>query len=109
MKNIFFASLLLLSVNSFASNLLCSLKVNLETIDEREIEVSAKEKVNFTDYENYRFFITNNSNDQYTIEVFDGDTPSRSYATGILKNQNDSVKWSLWTRDIILDADCSLL
>lgn len=100
--------LLLFSPSTFASDLLCRVSVNSQVVSKEIIALAPNESKYFGDLANYRLKVANQEEGKYEIEVFDPNSPSRSYSLGSLKNANDELRWSFWSRDILLEASCKL-
>lgn len=101
---------LLLSLNFvvLADTLFCQIKQNTKVIFSQNFELPAKNSASLGEVENYRIKINNFGGSRFQIEVFDSEGPARIYTDGSLKEKADSLKWSLWSRDILLEVECAL-
>lgn len=102
------ASLFAVLQNAYSEELFCTVSVNLETVAETEFNLEVSERTKYVDAGDFVFYVKNMGDSKFELEVFDGSVPSRSYALGILRNATDDLKWSLWTRDILLETSCKL-
>lgn len=100
--------LTLISSSVFAEELFCNVTVNMETVAEVEFTSAPKTNTAYVVAEGFSFYITNKGNSKFELEVFNLDGPSRSYAEGYLRTQEDTLAWTLWTRDILLETRCKL-
>lgn len=100
--------LLLFSPSIFASGLECKVSVNSQVVSKEIIDLAPNESKYFGDLSNYRLKVANHTGGKYEIEIFDPSWPSRSYSLGNLKSANDELRWSFWSRDILLEASCKL-
>ncbi len=89
-----------------AVDLNCLIKDAEQVIVERRVEVGEQQKVLFFEYKDFRFEISNFSNTDFEIEVYDPNVPARTYSRSRLINKSDYVSWSLWTRYASLDMEC---
>lgn len=95
--------------NAQSEELFCTLSVNLEKIAETQFQIENGSRVKYIDAGDFVFYVANKGEAKFEIEVFDGSAPSRSYAQGILRSASDDLKWSLWTRDVLLETNCKLV
>lgn len=109
MIKIIFSVLLLISTQAFAEDLLCVVSRNTEQISQQKISVLKNTTALYFDLHPYQFKIKNNGEAQFEIEIYDRETPSRSYITGFLHSPSDEVKWLLWNREILLETSCRLI
>lgn len=89
-----------------ASDLICSVKFNTQEVFETKVSVKEGQRVKFVSIENYTFFLKNTKAHDFELEVLDMDIPSRSYALASLKNGEDKLQYSLWSRDTLLETSC---
>lgn len=99
---------LIMTSSSYAQDISCQILVNTEIVNESTISVEANSKMVYGDVEGYRFMINNLGASKYEIEIFDPSGPSRSYASGTLKTEDDKISWTFWSRDIMLESNCRL-
>jgi hypothetical protein len=60
------------------------------------------EKVFLGNQDEYSFYLKKQSN-QYELEIYNRNMPSRQYAQGDMSN---GIGWAIWTRDILLEISC---
>lgn len=110
MKKVIFFTLLLKIIPSisFAEELICQVKVNTQTVSEQKLTVPANASIPYAEVEGFRMKINNHGASKFELEIFDPSVPSRGYAEGSLKDAKDELKWTLWTRDILLETACRL-
>lgn len=108
MKNLLTLFFLGLSLNVMATDIKCSLYENLEEkfIVSKNVEIG--EKVKFESLKEFTLYVNKRDKNNFEIEVFDGGTPARNYASGSLVDYYDEIEWNLWRRDILLQIKCSL-
>lgn len=104
----FFLVLSSISVSVFADNITCQIKKNTNVIYSQSFDLPAKSSATLTDVENYRVKVNNYGASHFQIEVFDSEAPARIYTDGLLKEKADAIKWSLWSREILLEVECAL-
>ncbi len=107
-KFLFFLFTITSVSGAFAEQLLCKVIINTEVQGKKEIAVLPDEKVTFADVDSFRMMVKNLGSAKFEVEVYDGNEPSRGYAKGSLKTSDDEVRWTLWRRDILLEASCQL-
>lgn len=108
MKGLIFIMLLCVSTSIFAEELNCTVSVNLEVVAEEVFTIDAKTKVAYLKADDFVFYVANKGNSKFELEIFNVDAPSRSYAEGYLKTVEDSLTWTLWTKDYLLETSCRL-
>ncbi|GIL17839.1 MAG: hypothetical protein BroJett040_15900 [Oligoflexia bacterium] len=108
MRTLLIFIVLFFSALAQAENLFCQISVGMEVTSKTEIAVDQGETKSFGNYGEYFFKVKNRGKSQFTIEVFNGSEPSRGYADGVLRQVDDEVKWSLWTREILIEGSCQL-
>ncbi len=107
MKTIIFLFFsLLVSVSSFASPVQCEIKSNLTLVMKVEVQTLNLEKVLIGEYNAVRAYITEKSDDLFTVEAFLPDFEMRIYAEGDLKSGSHTLTASYWGRDSMLDVSC---
>lgn len=112
MKVIFLICLIAASAsasNAHAAKLKCTISSNLELLSEDILSIAEGSTHNFGNLPSYLFKLNSLSSEKFEIEVFDSNAPSRSYAAGLLHAPGDEIRWTLWSRDILLEAICRLL
>ncbi len=109
MKKMIFA-LILISTASLVSaeEVTCRISLNTEIQSETSFEIEANSKVLVGEIDGFRISLNNHGSSKYELEIFDPSGPSRSYAAGILKNPQDEITWTLWSREVLLDSSCHL-
>lgn len=105
MKISWFLFFCLITSRAPAASLSCTLSQNGSVQEKKEIEATGVRRL-FSRLGSFQFFLREIQAGQYSIEVYDEDTPSRSYAEGALNSAGDSLNWSLWRRDILLEMSC---
>lgn len=110
-KSAFFAIALLFTHSVFAKDLKlsCTGRYNLEVMMETEITLGTSEKNKFIgEFEGFQFFVSSISNDVVELQAYNMEAPSRSYATAKVTEAGSFVDLSIWTREFIIDARCTL-
>ena len=108
MKNTIFVTFLLLittSVNAF--ELFCMVKLNLDKVISTRVEVPVNSSVPYGKIPGFSFKVKNLGYDKFEIDVFNGRADSRSYAEGLLRGADDELRWTLWSRSVLLETSCS--
>lgn len=100
---------LLVSVSSFASPVECEIKSNLTLVMKVEVQTLNSEKVLIGEYSGVRAYITQKSEELFSVEVFLPDYEMRIYAEGDLKSDSHTLTASYWGRDSMLDVSCQLV
>lgn len=90
----------------YASSINCNVKKELTTISSVDISFARSIKVEIDSFDEFQFLVSKLDNDYYEIEVYDKNQPSRSYSKGKLSNSGESLNWTLWTRDYLLEVEC---
>lgn len=99
-------SLAALSI-AHAETLECEVKVNTELSSRQSLKLTSGEAKAFGKLKDYAFKLNNKGDGRFELEVFDPSAPSRSYAEAKLRDAGDEVRWTLWSREILLEAACS--
>lgn len=91
---------------TFATTLDCSGSHNTKVLFTQRVTLNARSEAKLPKLGYIEAKIKSMGNYQFEIEVFDPSNPSRGYATGIIKNVNDFVKWASWDREAIFEIAC---
>jgi hypothetical protein len=97
-----------LSVPAFAEPLVCTVRTSTQLVSEDLLDVASGQAGKFGYLEGYTFTVTNLGSAKFEVQVFDASAPARGYAEGSLKSADDQVKWTYWSRDVLLEAACRL-
>lgn len=109
MKKFVIALALALTSNVvFAEELYCTVSVNMDTVAEVQFKVEPKTKSAYVIADDFSFYINNKGAGKFELEIFNLEGPSRSYAEGYLRTAEDTLSWTLWTRDYLLETRCVL-
>ena len=108
MKRWIFVMMLLVSTSVLAEDLNCTVSVNMEVVAEEVFTVAPKTKVTYVNAADFVFYVANKGNSKFELEIFNVDAPSRSYATGFLRTNEDALTCTLWTNDYLLETSCRL-
>lgn len=109
MKKLIVAMMLsLCSTAVFAEELFCTLSVNMETVGEVQFKAEPQAKTPYLIADGFSFYVSNKGNSKFELEIFNLEGPSRSYAEGFLRSKEDTLAWTLWTRDMLLETKCKL-
>ena len=100
------ASLALSSIAS-AATLNCHIDINNDPLLQTSVETKTKQKVKIGDVDTVTAYITEKVDGIYTLEAFIANAEMRIYSEGMLKSSNDRLSTSVWSRDILLDIECS--
>lgn len=108
MKSLIFVMMLFFSTSILAEELRCTVSVNMEVVAEEVFTVEAKTKVTYVNAADFVFYVANKGNSKFELEIFNVSAPSRSYAEGFLRTNEDALTWTLWTNDYLLETSCRL-
>ena len=109
MKKIYLLMVLVFSSQVlFAEELVCSITANGDLLAETQFSLEAKAETQYATGGSYSFYLHNLGSSKFEMEIYNNDGPSRSYSTGFLRNSADTLTWTLWTRDILLETSCKL-
>lgn len=108
MKKIVAVTFLLICHHGLAANIECQIAVNTIIDQKNTFEINAKESFTYGQYQEFKFKLNAHGHDQYEIEVFDSNTPARSYAEGNLNLPDQQVKWAYWSREVLIETVCKL-
>lgn len=102
---------IILTISNFAmaEDLNCRVKQNTEVIYANNFNLPVNSSASLGDFGSFRIKVNNFGKSMFQIEVFDGDIPSRNYTDGVLRAANDQLRWSVWNREILLEAICTLI
>ncbi|MBY0412537.1 MAG: hypothetical protein K2Q18_00155 [Bdellovibrionales bacterium] len=100
--------LVLVSTSAFAETITCNVQVSLEEVARVEFDLAPNTQTKYVASEGFSFYLNNKGDSKFELEIFNIDGPSRSYAEGYLRSPNDTLTWTLWTRDILLATECKL-
>lgn len=110
MKKMFLSLILASGIGqASASDLVCQIKVNTGLFSEVNITLAPQTRKMFDEYEGYRFYLNNLGDKKFEVEVYNPADPSRGYAEGFLRTQEDKLGWILWSQEILLDVSCKLV
>lgn len=98
----------LFSTKLFAADLICEVKESLTRVSIVDIKTQEGAKIPFEKIDGYTFNVTNLGNSKFELDIFDSNTTSRSYSTGYLHTAKDSLTWTFWSRDTLIEANCKL-
>lgn len=102
-------TLLLTLPNALSADLLCRVKVNHETVSERKVVLDEGTSAFYAETRGFRMRANHRGASKFELEVIDLETPSRGYAEASLRAPEDAIKWTLWTRELLLETSCQLL
>lgn len=109
MKKLMLISSLLLSSGVLQANELhCSVSQGLIEVSIAEVTVAPGEKSSYETIEGYMFSVKNLGDSKFELDIFDSGTPSRSYSSGSLKSATDSLSWTYWSRETLIETTCRL-
>ncbi|OUR97277.1 hypothetical protein A9Q84_13200 [Halobacteriovorax marinus] len=109
MKKISLLFAFVICSSTMATDLICKINLNTTNVFTTKVSVEAGEKVTIAAGEQYSFFLKNLVGDDYELEVLNVQAPSRSYALASLSTSSDKLQYSLWSRDILLEASCRIV
>ncbi|MFL5813150.1 MAG: hypothetical protein ACJ763_06195 [Bdellovibrionia bacterium] len=111
MKSTMIAGLLLavLPTLCFAKSLRCEIKESSTPMSSAQIETVPHRKLGFGQTPNVIAYVTEYDNGNFTLEGFLVNYEARFYSAGVLKSQNDRLIASLWSRQVLIDLQCTLL
>ena len=109
MKKLFFVcALLLTSGTLIADELRCSISQGMIEVFAADVSVSTGEKVVYGRLDGYTFSVKGLSKSRYELEIFEPLTPSRSYSAASLYTKIDSLSWTYWSREVLIETSCRL-
>lgn len=100
--------IIILMLSSFvhASNLDCQTYVNLESVSQSFVQTTLNQKILVHNTERATTYLTENDDHQFVLEAFIPSLQIRIYSEAKVKDVQDSIKVSLWERDLIFDIVC---
>ncbi|AHZ86764.1 hypothetical protein [Bdellovibrio bacteriovorus] len=108
MKHLLLSLTVLLSgAAAQAQDLFCKISVNNEVMVDTKVSTVVGKNAAIGTYDNYQISVRNQSAGKFYIEVYETNV-SRSYADGVLRTEEDEMKWTLWSREILMEASCRL-
>jgi len=107
-KLMLICALLLSSGFLYGSELHCSVSQGLVEVSIAEVTVFPGEKSSYETLEGYMFAVKNLGDSKFELDVFDSSTPSRSYSSGSLRSSSDSLSWTYWSRETLIETTCRL-
>lgn len=108
MKHLLISLAVLLSgAAAQAQDLFCNLKVNNDVIADTKVTTILGKSVVFGEYGNYKVSVRDLGASKFFIEVYEINV-SRTYADGVLRTEDDEIKWTLWSREILMETACRL-
>ena len=111
-KLIAILGLVLTSSQGFAGSqeLFCMVKDSLDPVFQQKVVLHEGEKNKlFGDYDEFGFYLTSKENGIVELQTLNRNEPTRSYATGVLREKNDFVDLAIWKRDYLMEVRCTLL
>lgn len=99
---------LFLSFNVYSAELLCDISVNFDILSESTVTTGLNEKTPIDSVGSITAYVTEKENNHYIIEAFLADHELRIYGEGSLREKSDKVVVSSWSRDSIIDIQCTL-
>ncbi|MDG0816985.1 hypothetical protein [Bdellovibrio svalbardensis] len=86
----------------------CKVKVNSEIQFDFILASPEGQKIKIGDFEAFRVFLNHTANNQFSLEVFDGDLAMRTYSDAPLRTLNDEITHTIWKRDVLFETTCQL-
>ena len=100
--------MLIASTSAFSKDLICDIKVNLDSVLTVPVSTTLKDKVMIGEVDEARAYITEQADNQFLVEAYLPDYEIRIYGLGTLREAKDTVTASLWGREYMIDIACSL-
>jgi len=97
-----------MSTQVFAKDLVCSADVNSELVFMNQVTPEKNEKVLIGREPNFTAYITQKENNVYILEAFIVNQETRIYSEGTIVQPENHIKLSLWSREEIIDIDCTI-
>lgn len=103
-------AVLLFSMAASAQNneVSCVVKVNGEIRYDFILASPEGQKIEVGEFEGYKVLLNHTANSRYSMEIYDIDATTRSYADATLRNLEDDVTNTIWKREILVEAQCKL-
>ncbi|MFP5384778.1 MAG: hypothetical protein ACLGHN_01780 [Bacteriovoracia bacterium] len=88
----------------------CEVKNSLDPVFQQKLvlEESDKNKL-IGDFNEFSFYLTSKGNEVVELQTLNRYEPTRSYATGALREKDDFVDLAIWKRDYLMEVRCSRL
>lgn len=102
---------LLLTFNAFAGSmtLKCEGTYNLDKVVSETVTIGDSERnKKFAEFEEFEFILTKNGPETVELQAYNGNEPSRSYATASINEKGEFVMLSIWKREYLLEIRCTL-
>jgi len=96
-----------LGAQTYAQDLVCSAYVNSEFVFMNQITPENNAKVLIGREPNFTAYITQKDSHVYVLEAFIVNQETRIYSEGSITQPDSHIKLSLWSRDEIIDIDCT--
>jgi hypothetical protein len=106
MKKAFLLVTILFGQTSMATDFLCKLSIDGENVYSTIIQLHDKEKLVYAKLDGVDFSLRNKAEQAYEIEIYDRNSPSRTYIEGPLANSTDKLSYAFWNRDFLLETSC---
>lgn len=90
--------------------LICEVKNSLDPVFQQKVVLQEGDKNKLIgDFNEFSFYLTSKGNRIVELQTLNQIEPTRSYATGILREKNDFIDLAIWKRDYLMEVRCSLL
>lgn len=106
MKHYFLTAFLLLSFTAQARTLTCEIKINSSVVARGKLNSQLQQKVPIIRLQSAAFFVTEKPNNFFSMEVYLPAYEARVFGEGHLRNPEDRVSVSFWSREALLEANC---
>ncbi|HXH31516.1 MAG TPA: hypothetical protein VNJ01_11930 [Bacteriovoracaceae bacterium] len=91
-------------------NLRCKAVYNSEVILERDVTLELKQRnLKIGGTEPFEFILSSNGDKKIELQAYNNWEPARSYATATLTAADSFVELSIWKREYLMEARCTLL
>lgn len=103
---------ILIATSAYAQDfqLKCQADYNSDTILDTTVHLKENTKdLKLGGNDQFQFILTNKQGTVVELQVYNRYEPSRTYATSNLSGPSEFVELSIWNRDFILEARCTLL
>lgn len=108
MKHLLLTLTLLLSgAAAQAQDLFCKLTVNSEVIVDTKVSTVIGKNAAIGSFDNYQVSVRNQGASKFYIEVYEVNV-ARTYSDAVLRTEEDEMKWTLWSREVLMEASCRL-
>jgi hypothetical protein len=102
-----FIFILLFSTSAIAADFECSFHQNLTEIYRSTVVVNGKD-VKIAAFDGYEFFMGQLPEGKYELQALNVYEPSRTYAATRLSTSNPEIELTIWKREAIIEARCTL-